>query len=288
VPLFGGHTAAATPGVKPVRVEDDAAVYEVGSGDWRFISRLPEEHVRSLSVSADPQRIAAPAGEPVTVDVTVSGRAPGGVRGSLAAVVPDGWTAAPAARAFELDPRGERDSETIEFTLTPPPAATGEEATIAFEATGGRMSASAETRAVVLGRWPDGTTAGASTHHPPNVVGGEVRTYEPGNAIDGDLATFWNDATPGGYPDVLTITAPRALTLSGVSFASMRDGVPVDFDVQTWDGSAWVTRASVTGNDRVARRIPFAAEVTTSRVRLVVTRDQFQHGEFSRVAELTP
>jgi alpha-L-rhamnosidase len=288
VPLFGGEVAGANRGAKRVRVEDDAAVYEVGSGRWSFTSRLPEEHLRSLSVSAEPQRIAAAPGEPMTVDVTVTGRAPGGVRGSLAVIVPDGWSATPAAPAFELDRHGALDSETIEVTITPPQTATGEEATIAFEAEGRGMSGSAETRAVLLGRWPAGTTAAASSHHPSNVVGGEVRTYEPANAIDGDLATFWNDATPGAYPDVLTITAPRPVTLSGVSFASFADGVPVDFDVQTWDGSAWVTRASVTGNDRVARRIPFGAAVTTSRVRLVVTRDQFQHGEFSRVAELSP
>jgi hypothetical protein len=33
-----------------------------------------------------------------------------------------------------------------------------------------------------------------------------------GNAVDGNLVTFWNDANPAAYPAVLTITSPSPWT----------------------------------------------------------------------------
>ena len=81
---------------------------------------------------------------------------------------------------------------------------------------------------------------------------------------------------------------PSAQTLGGVGFASIVDGVPTDFTVQTWDGSTWTTQAEVSGNTALYRWIPFSAPVTTSQVRIVITASQTQNGNFSRVAELTP
>lgn len=52
----------------------------------------------------------------------------------------------------------------------------------------------------VFGSWASGTTAAASSEHAPNVVNGATRTYVASNAIDHDLATFWNDDTDGRYP----------------------------------------------------------------------------------------
>ena len=139
------------------------------------------------------------------------------------------------------------------------------------------------------GNWPSGTTATASSYHALEHVNGQVRTYVPGNAIDGDLATFWNDANPATYPAMLTVTSPAAVTLSGIAFASFADGVPADFTVSTWNGSAWVQQAVVTGNDQVYRWIPFAAPVSTTQVQITVTKDQAAYaGEFTRVSELDP
>jgi hypothetical protein len=142
---------------------------------------------------------------------------------------------------------------------------------------------------IPFGAWPSGTTATASSSHSPNTVNGQVRTYGPGNAIDGDLTTFWNDANPATYPAVLTVTSPSAITLPGVALASSADGVPVDFTVSTWNGSAWVQQVKVSGNARVDRWIPFAAPVSTTQVQITVTQDQPAYaGEFTRVAELAP
>lgn len=138
--------------------------------------------------------------------------------------------------------------------------------------------------------WPAGTTAGASSYHAPNNGdNGTYTTYDPSNAIDGDPTTFWNDADPNTYPAVLTITSPTPVTLPGVTLLSNSDGVPVDFTVETWDGSAWRSAATVTGNSAVQVPIPFAATVSTTAVRLTVTLDQdTPQGQYTRVNELWP
>ena len=138
--------------------------------------------------------------------------------------------------------------------------------------------------------WPAGTTATASSYHDPNSGNdGTYTTYDPSNAIDGDPTTFWNDANPATYPAVLTVTSPVAVTLPGVTLLSNSDGVPVDFAVETWDGSDWQPAATVTGNSAVQVAVPFAAPVTTTQVRLTVTQDQdTPRGQFTRVNELWP
>jgi Bacterial alpha-L-rhamnosidase 6 hairpin glycosidase domain/Bacterial alpha-L-rhamnosidase C-terminal domain/F5/8 type C domain len=138
--------------------------------------------------------------------------------------------------------------------------------------------------------WPAGTTATASSYHAPNTGNdGRPRTYVPGNAIDGNTDTFWNDDTIGAYPDILTITAPAALTLPCITVLSNSDGVPQDYTVDTWDGSAWQLAATVTGNTAVMRRVPFANPVAATQVRITVTKDQgSSKGEFTRINEVYP
>jgi hypothetical protein len=57
-----------------------------------------------------------------------------------------------------------------------------------------------------------------------------------------------------------------------------------DFDVQYWNGTAWVTvpGGSVTGNDRVVRVFTFE-EVQTTKIRVVVNAAR---NHFSRIVEL--
>ena len=138
--------------------------------------------------------------------------------------------------------------------------------------------------------WPTGTTATASSYHAGNNGNdGQPRTYGPGNAIDANPDTFWNDDTLAGYPDVLTITVPAATALPGITVLSNSDGVPQDFTVDAWDGNAWQNAATVTGNADVLRRVAFAAPVTTTQVRITVTADQSSgKGDFTRVNEVYP
>jgi alpha-L-rhamnosidase len=83
-------------------------------------------------------------------------------------------------------------------------------------------------------------------------------------------------------------TGSVAIALRGTGFASLVDGVPTDFTVQTWDGARWLTQATITGNTSLYRWIPFPATVSTTQVRVVVTGSQAQNGTFTRVAEVTP
>lgn len=155
---------------------------------------------------------------------------------------------------------------------------------------GGAVTVLTRPKPPVPPAWPAGTSATASSYHSPNSGDdGTPTTYDPSNAIDGNPTTFWNDANANTYPAILTITSPTPVTLPGVTLLSNSDGVPVDFTVQTWDGSAWQTSATVTGNSAVQVPIPFAAPVTTTQVRLVITLDQASpQGQYSRVNELYP
>lgn len=139
-------------------------------------------------------------------------------------------------------------------------------------------------------KWPGDTTATASSYHDGNNGNdGKPRTYVAGNAVDGNPDTFWNDASAATYPAWLQISTPEAVSLPGITVLSNSDGVPQDFTVETWDGSAWTTRATVTGNTAVQRAVRFDAPVSTARVRITVTKDQpTGKGEFTRINEVWP
>ncbi|MBY8882007.1 alpha-L-rhamnosidase-related protein [Actinacidiphila acidipaludis] len=226
------------------------------------------------------------AGGTMSVPVTVSATGDTLLHGTVTASVPAGWTADPAD--FTLDTRDGPTDTVVPVTVHAPADAAGGPRTITLTAAADGTSARTGAQVLVFGNWPQDTAASASSFHAPNVYEGQQRTYDPANAIDGDPATFWNDDTSGQYPDTLTVTAPAPVTLHGVGFSSVVDGVPTDFTVQTWDGSSWVTRAQVTGSTALDRWIPFGSPVTTTGTRIVVTGSQAQNGAFTRVAELTP
>lgn len=138
--------------------------------------------------------------------------------------------------------------------------------------------------------WPAGTSATASSYHAPNGGdNGQPRTYVPGNAIDGNTDTFWNDASPDTYPAWLQITSPAPVSLPGITLLSNSDGVPEDYTVATWNGTAWVTQATVTGNSAVEREVPFPQTVSTTQVLITVTLDQSSpEGDYTRINEVYP
>ncbi|MGM0353978.1 alpha-L-rhamnosidase-related protein [Streptomyces sp. ECR3] len=140
-------------------------------------------------------------------------------------------------------------------------------------------------------RWPEGTTAEASSAHAPNNGNdGNHRTYDAANAIDGDPETFWNDDTERGFPDVLTLTVPAPIELSGITVVSNADGVPTAFTVEAGrQGGGWETVGTVADNDVVQCAVPFSRTVTTDRLRLTVTAAQDTgKGVFTRVNEVWP
>jgi hypothetical protein len=97
----------------------------------------------------------------------------------------------------------------------------------------------------------------------------------------------WNDATNNAYPDWVLITFNGQMSIDEIVVFTLQDTftapvVPTTaltfskygitaFDVQYWDGSAWVTvpGGSITGNSLVWRTVTFPA-VTTDRIRVLV------------------
>ena len=117
--------------------------------------------------------------------------------------------------------------------------------------------------------------------------------FPASSLIDGDRAGHnwgagggWRDADQNTYPDWAEIDLSGTSTIDHVVVYSIQDdpGSPVeptdtttfslygttDFNVQVWNGSAWTTVGSVTGNNLVKRTVSFAP-VATTMIRVNVT-----------------
>jgi alpha-L-rhamnosidase len=282
----GGRAVQSDPGLSAGRLDATALTLTAGSGDYTFTVTAPATPSAHLAVTAaDPQPVEAGAATDVRVlvEASATGAGPAGAA-VLGARAPQGWTATAGPASVPLTPAPTATLATVRLAV--PRGTPGGLYTVpvTLRAPDG-TTASASVRVLVLGAWPSGTAATASSSHAPNVVDGATRTYGPGNAIDADTATFWNDDTDSAYPDSLTVTGPAPVTLDGVGLVSFPDGVVTDYTVQTWDGSQWTTRATVSGSTALFRRIAFDRPVTTTQVRVVVTGAQ---NSFSRIAELAP
>ncbi|MGH3166245.1 MAG: MGH1-like glycoside hydrolase domain-containing protein, partial [Trebonia sp.] len=94
---------------------------------------------------------------------------------------------------------------------------------------------------------------------------------------------------PDTYPAWLQITSPAPVSLPGITVLSNSDGVPEDYTVATWNGTAWVTQTTVTGNTSVEREVSFPQTVSTTQVLITVTRDQSSaQGDYTRINEVYP
>jgi peptidyl-Asp metalloendopeptidase len=145
----------------------------------------------------------------------------------------------------------------------------------------------------------NGGTASASSTHSSG--------YAPSGAINGDRMGLswgsgggWNDATWATSPDWLQVDFNGSKTIDEIDVFSVQDNylAPVDptstltfslyglidFQVQYWTGSQWLTvpNGTVSGNNLVWRKVIFGA-LTTSSIRLVVTHAV---DGWSRVAEI--
>lgn len=278
-----GHPARPDPGLTVGPADDQTLTLTVGSGDYAFTVTPPQPTFTQLALTAGTPA-AITSGSSGDVSVVLEGRSTAAGQATLGAQVPAGWTVTATPDRIPLTPATSPASATVRITV---PAGTKSglyPVTVTAKAPGGATGKVTVT-VPVFGSWASGTTAAASSEHPPNTVDGATRTYVAANAIDHDLATFWNDDTDNAYPDTLTVTAPAATALTGIGFASHPDGVPTDFTVQTWDGTQWAEQAHVTGNASVYRRVPFGAPVTTNQVRIVVSAAQ---NSYTRIAEVTP
>ena len=110
----------------------------------------------------------------------------------------------------------------------------------------------------------------------------------------------WQDATPNDFPDWVEVAFSGVKTIDEIDVFTLQDNYSspseptetmtfanyglIAFDVQYWDGSAWVTVSggSVSGNNLVWRKFTFAA-VSTDRIRVLI--NSAANG-FSRVVEV--
>ncbi|HEX3096266.1 MAG TPA: Ig-like domain repeat protein [Usitatibacter sp.] len=128
--------------------------------------------------------------------------------------------------------------------------------------------------------------------------------YNLAAVINGDrtganiTANAWVDDTRDVFPDWVRIDFSGAQTIDHVAVYSVQDNYtsPVeptdtmtftsfgltDFDVQGWNGSAWVTLGSVTGNNLVKRTVSFPA-ATVSAIRVMVNNALLH---YSRIVEI--
>ena len=132
--------------------------------------------------------------------------------------------------------------------------------------------------------------------------------FPAASALDGDRtgnnwgngSGGWNDATRGVFPDNLEVDFSGSKTIDEINVFTLQNnwttaGQPtlttpatgegiLDFDVQYWNGAAWVTvpGGSVTGNDKAWRQFTFAP-VTTTKIRVVVNNSR---NNYSRIVEL--
>lgn len=95
--------------------------------------------------------------------------------------------------------------------------------------------------------------------------------------------------TAGVYPDTLTIKSPVAVTLDGIILLFDDDGFPLDFTVDTNDGSGWTQKAKITNNAEVLKFIKFPKSLLCLQLRVKVTLAQKSPaGEYTRIAEISP
>jgi hypothetical protein len=112
----------------------------------------------------------------------------------------------------------------------------------------------------------------------------------------------WSDDTRNRYPDWVQIAFAGVKTIDRVVVYSPQDNyaAPVEptdaltftrygvtaFRVRTWDGSRWVTQATITGNDLVKRTVSFPA-VSTSRIQIEIIASQDGNSRLTEVEAWT-
>ena len=159
-------------------------------------------------------------------------------------------------------------------------------------------------------------TAGTNTavNHAAAAAGGVAvassshsSAFAPDGVNDGDrqgtgwgAGGGWNDATVGSWPDSVQVNLTGSKVITEINVYTVQDGYAApqeptesmtatlygiaSFEVQTWNGSAWVTvpGGNVTNNERAWRKFSFP-QITTNAVRVLVHAGR---AGYSRVTEI--
>jgi hypothetical protein len=154
----------------------------------------------------------------------------------------------------------------------------------------------------------NGATAVASSlnsdnYSPSSVINGDRKGLSPSDSIYPAMGGMWMDDTPSVFPDWIAIDLHGAKTINEIDVFTAQDNLyaPIeptaeltftlygisDFQVQTWNGSQWVTvpGGNVTGNNKVWRKFTFP-DITTSMLRVFVQQAANGRYPYSRIVEI--
>jgi hypothetical protein len=112
---------------------------------------------------------------------------------------------------------------------------------------------------------PEGTAFASSTYptsSSPNLFGAE-------HAIDANTSTRW--ASEGGMPQWLEVDWSDPQKIAGTKI-SFENALAEDYSIQTWNGTQWISQVVVTGNNELDRVDSFQQTVTTTKLRIYVTK----------------
>jgi RHS repeat-associated protein len=168
----------------------------------------------------------------------------------------------------------------------------------------GQLLITAESRTNVA-LATNGATASASSTYSPSQ--GQGYSAVPAEAINGDRTgkvgsstAWWNDGTQNSGPDWLQVDFNGSKTIEEIDLFTAQDNytnpsAPTEtmtfslygltgYDVQYWNGSTWVTvtGGSITGNNKVWRKLAFSP-ITTTKIRVLANASP---DGWSRVTEV--
>ena len=293
-------TAACATSTLPVGTQSIVASYSGGTGNNASTSSPLSQLINkaigtaTLSSSANP----AGAGASVTFTAAVAGIAPTGTVGFTS-----GGTSISGCSAVAL--AGSGNARTAGCTTSALTAGThsivanytgdGNNAADSSPALSQAITASGGSTNFALAS--NGGVASASSSYsssyPVAAINNNNRSGTGWGAGGG-----WNDGTSGVFPDWVQIDFNGSKTIDHIVLYTLQDNYlspvePTDtmtfsvwgitaFNVQGWNGSAWVTLGTVSGNNLVKRTVTFTPFVTT-RVRINITAAL---GSYSRIIEL--
>ena len=272
-----------------------ALTVQVGTGG---AAPPPAPTATTTSITATPN--PSSAGTAVTMTATVSGAAPTGT----VAFTDNGVAIAGCAAVSVTGSGNVRSAACVTSAL----AAGGHPVAARYSGDAGNTASTSATltQTVNATSWTGslnvalasngGVASASSTYgsaYPVSALNNNVRSGAGWGAGGG-----WNDGTAGSFPDWVQITFNGQKTIDHVVVFTLQDNyaTPVEpsntmtfskygitaFQVQGWNGTAWITLGSVSGNNLVKRTVSFAS-FATDRIRVQVTGAL---ASYSRITEI--
>jgi hypothetical protein len=246
----------------------------------------------TLASSANP----ASAGAGVTFTATVTGTAPSG-----SVNFTDGGSTIAGCAAVAL--AGTGDARTAECSTSSLSAGIHDMvATYGGDSANAASSSASLSQVIVAGNSnvalaSAGAVASASSTYSAGYSAAAVNNNERAG-LDPGSGGYWNDASPDAFPDWVQIDFNSVKAIDRVVVYSVQDNYssPIEpgnaqtfalygvtaFTIQGWNGSTWITLATVSGNNLVKRSVSFAA-FSTDRIRISVGNAV---DRWSRIAEI--